>query len=212
MMKKALFYLTFACIAYIPQVQAQLGIKAGINLANEIKSFKGEDIAAGFSKENLTGYQIGLVYQIVPEKSGFGGDFGLLLSQKGYTFSDSISVIDAISEGYKEINYLEMPFNLRYRLKLGFIGFFGYGGLYAGYALNGKKVIETANTTEDINFNQIMNRVDVGYNLGAGVEFFKKIQFGAAWSQGLKNVAADPSTGSETALNRVFTVRLTYLF
>lgn len=211
-MKRVLFYLLFACFAFIPAAQAQLGIKAGINLANEIKSFRGEDLAAGFSRENLTGYQIGLVYQIVPEKSGFGGDFGLLLSQKGYTFSDSTSVVDAIREGYKEINYLEMPFNLRYRLKIGFLGVFGYGGLYAGYALNGRTVVETENTTDPIGFNQVMDRVDLGYNMGLGIEFFKKIQFGAAWSQGLKAAAPDPATSTNTSINRVFSVSLTYLF
>lgn len=211
-MKRVLFYLLFACIAFIPGAQAQLGIKAGINLANEIKSFSGEDLATGFSRENLTGYQIGLVYQIVPEKSGFGGDFGLLLSQKGYTFSDSISVIDVIREGYREINYLEAPFNLRYRLKVGFLGLFGYGGLYAGYALNGRTVVETENTTNPISFNEVMDRVDLGYNLGVGVEFFKKIQFGAAWSQGLKAAVPDPATSTDTSINRVFSVSLTYLF
>ena len=56
---------------------AQLGIRAGINLANEIKSFSNEDISAGFSTENLTGYHIGLVYQAMPQKSGLGGDLGI---------------------------------------------------------------------------------------------------------------------------------------
>jgi len=192
---------------------AQLGIRAGINLANEIKSFSNEDISAGFSTENLTGYHIGLVYQTMPQKSGLGGDFGLLLSQKGYTYNDSLSIANAVLQGYKEINYLEVPFNLRYRLKLAFLGIYGYGGLYTGYALNGKKVDETQNSTEEIGFQNFMNRLDFGYNLGVGVEFFRKIQLGATWSQGLKKIESTNSGTTEPeGINRVFSLNLTYLF
>lgn len=192
---------------------AQLGIRAGINLANEIKSFSNEDISAGLSTENLTGYHIGLVYQTMPQKSGLGGDMGILLSQKGYTYNDSLSIANAVLQGYKEINYLEVPFNLRYRLKLAFLGIYGYGGLYTGYALNGKKVDETQNSTEEIGFQNFMNRLDFGYNLGVGVEFFRKIQLGATWSQGLKKIESTNSGTTEPeGINRVFSVNLTYLF
>ena len=192
---------------------AQLGIRAGINLANEIKSFSNEDISAGFSTENLTGYHIGLIYQTMPQKSGLGGDFGLLLSQKGYTYNDSLSIANAVLQGYKEINYLEVPFNLRYRLKLAFLGIYGYGGLYTGYALNGKKVDETQNSTEEIGFQNFMNRLDFGYNLGVGVEFFRKIQLGATWSQGLKKIESTNSGTTEPeGINRIFSLNLTYLF
>ncbi|MBP8783476.1 MAG: outer membrane beta-barrel protein [Paludibacter sp.] len=192
---------------------AQLGIRAGINLANEIKSFSNEDISAGLSTENLTGYHIGLVYQTMPQKSGLGGDMGILLSQKGYTYNDSLSIANAVLQGYKEINYLEVPFNLRYRLKLAFLGIYGYGGLYTGYALNGKKVDETQNSTEEIGFQNFMNRLDFGYNLGVGVEFFRKIQLGATWSQGLKKIESTNSGTTEPeGINRVFSLNLTYLF
>ena len=192
---------------------AQLGIRAGINLANEIKSFSNEDISAGFSTENLTGDHIGLVNQAMPQKSGLGGDLGILLSQKGYTYNDSLSIANAVLQGYKEINYLEVPFNLRYRLKLAFLGLYGYGGLYTGYALNGKKVDETQNSTEEVSFQNFMNRLDFGYNIGVGVEFFRKIQLGATWSQGLKKIESTNSGTTEPeGINRVFSVNLTYLF
>lgn len=208
-------FLTIILIAFSAGTMlfAQLGIRAGINLANEIKSFSNEDISAGFSTENLTGYHIGLIYQTMPQKSGLGGDFGLLLSQKGYTYNDSLSIANAVLQGYKEINYLEVPFNLRYRLKLAFLGIYGYGGLYTGYALNGKKVDETQNSTEDIGFQNFMNRLDFGYNLGVGVEFFRKIQLGATWSQGLKKIESTNSGTTEPeGINRVFSLNLTYLF
>ncbi len=212
-MKRVFLIIILIAFSAGTMLFAQLGIRAGINLANEIKSFSNEDISAGFSTENLTGYHIGLVYQTMPQKSGLGGDFGLLLSQKGYTYNDSLSIANAVLQGYKEINYLEVPFNLRYRLKLAFLGIYGYGGLYTGYALNGKKVDETQNSTEEIGFQNFMNRLDFGYNLGVGVEFFRKIQLGATWSQGLKKIESTNSGTTEPeGINRVFSVNLTYLF
>ncbi len=212
-MKRVFLIATLIVFSAGTTLFAQLGIRAGINLANEIKSFSNEDISAGLSTENLTGYHIGLVYQTMPQKSGLGGDMGILLSQKGYTYNDSLSIANAVLQGYKEINYLEVPFNLRYRLKLAFLGIYGYGGLYTGYALNGKKVDETQNSTEEIGFQNFMNRLDFGYNLGVGVEFFRKIQLGATWSQGLKKIESTNSGTTEPeGINRVFSLNLTYLF
>lgn len=200
-----LFFLTSS-------LYAQIGIKAGINLANQIKSLSSQDIADGFNRENLTGYQVGLVYQLNPRKSGIGAEIGILASQKGFSFSDSTSVANNVLRGYHEINYIELPLNLRYRIKLGFLGVYGYGGLYGGYALNGKHVIETENTASDIGFKEMMDRADYGYNVGLGLEFFNKIQFGVNWSQGIKNTNTENDTAEDFTRNRVFSIGLTYLF
>ncbi len=192
---------------------AQLGIKAGVNMANEIKSFSQQAIADGFSSKNLTGYQIGLTYQAMPKNSGLGCEVGVLLSQKGSAFSDT-TFIATIKQGYRELNYVEVPFNLRYRLTLGFIGVYGTAGIYGGYALSGKTVDEMSNNIQGETFNSFMDHVDYGYNLGAGVELFKKIQLGATWSRGLKNTAGTNAglPTPTTASNRVFSVNLVYLF
>lgn len=188
---------------------SQLGIKGGVNLANEIKSFNGKDIAAGFSTDNLAGYQLGLVYQYIPRKTGFGFETGLLVSQKGYSYEDSTTTTGILKQGYKEINYLELPLNLRYRLALNFCGIFGFGGLYAGYALYGHNVVETDNITENIAFENTNQHIDYGYNLGAGIEFFRKIQFTLSWSQGIKNISKN---NSPVLNNRVFSAGMTYIF
>jgi hypothetical protein len=194
---------------------AQLGIKAGVNMANEIKSFNQADIAAGFNSNNLTGYQIGLVYQAMPKQSGLGVEIAGLLTQKGSTFRFTDNISSSIIEGYKELNYLEVPLNLRYRLSLGIIAAYGFAGIYGGYALSGKVVDETNNVPTSLTFNDLVSRLDYGYNVGAGVELFKKIQLGATWSQGIKNTITN--TGVEpvdptSALNRVMSINLVYLF
>ena len=194
---------------------AQLGIKAGINMANEIKSFSQADINAGFYSTNLTGYQFGIVYQKMPKKNGFGVEIGALLSQKGSSFSyDSIDITSSNKEGYRELNYLEVPLNLRYRLTFGFIGIYGFGGVYGGYTLNGKTVNEKDNTTSEETFLNLPDRIDYGYNFGVGIELFKKIQLGGTLSQGLKNTVSSIFNlpQPKTATNRVASVNLVYMF
>ena len=183
-------------------------------MANEIKSFTQSNIASAFSSNNLTGYQIGLVYQIMPKKSGFGVEVGALLSQKGSSFSDSSSVADVIKQGYRELSYVEVPLNLRYRLTLGFIGIYGIAGVYGCYALSGKTVDEIANVVQNETFQSFMDHVDYGFNLGAGLELFKKVQLGTAWSQGVRNTSFTNTLIPipSFATNRVFTINLVYLF
>ena len=195
---------------------AQFGIKAGINIANEINSFSDAGIRAGFNTTHLSGYQIGLVYQIMPKSSGFGVDTGVSISQKGSTFSnsDSTNVTNFIKQGYKELNYLEVPLNVRYRLSLGGVAMYGFGGLYGGYMLNGKAVDESTNDIQKETYSDFIDHVDYGYNIGAGVELFKKVQLGATWSQGLKNTSvtfAGLPTPIKTT-NRVYSINLVYLF
>ena len=213
-MKCKLFLSLVAMLFCATGLFAQLGIKAGINIANEINSYSQSDIKAGFHSTNLTGYQIGLVYQAMPKESGLGIEIGALLSQKGSTFSDSTHIDNVIKQGYKELNYLELPLNLRYHMSFGLFGVYGFGGLYGGYALSCKTVDETTNNSQKEAFTTFKEHVDYGYNVGAGVELFNKVQFGATLSQGLKNTSTTivgvPTP--TTATNRVYSVNLVYLF
>lgn len=192
--------------------QAQLGIRAGVNMANEIKSFTQGSISEAFSSENLTGYHIGIMHQSVPEKSGFGGDIAMLFSQKGSSYTDATDANNPIV-GYRELNYFEMPFNVRYQLRLGFATFYASSGLYAAYFLSGKDVAQ--NAAQSLLIDAFVDRLDFGYSFGGGVELFRKIQLGASWSRGLRsNNAAYTSTSSgiATSQNNVFSINLGYLF
>ncbi len=208
---------------------AQLGIKAGVNMANELHSFDSEAIAAGFQSDNLTGYHIGLVYQLNPRRTGFGFDVGALLSQKGGTFNmPSSDIIGSVIKGYHEVNFIEMPVNLRFRVRLGgAVGLFATGGVYGAYALKGKTVFESdvATLLHEESFDKMMDRLDYGYSYGGGIEFMRKIQIGVNFSQGLQKRDANKSLvdkiTSESGgfvpnlqvqnTSKVFSVSLTYL-
>lgn len=213
-MKCKLFSLLVVLLFCATGLFAQLGIKAGVNIASEINSYHPSDIRAGFNSTSLTGYQIGVVYQAISRKTGLGFEVGALLSQKGSTFGDTTKTDNLIKQGYKELNYLEVPLNLRYHLSFGLIGVYGFGGIYGGYALSGKTVDESTNDTRNAAYSSMKDHLDYGYNFGAGVELFKKIQFGATLSQGLKNTstAIVGLPTPDTTTNRVYTVNLVYLF
>ena len=212
---KSRYIFVFALLLFCSLgLSAQLGIKAGVNMANELKSFDSGNSQSGFSSNNLTGYQIGLTYQLMPSHSGLGCEIGALLSQKGSSFNDSTNLVNSIKQGYSELNYLEVPFNLRYRLSIGLIGIYGTAGIYAGYALNGKTVNESTSETLNQAYPEFTDHLDYGYNFGGGLELFRKIQFGATWSKGLKNTATTiaglPIPTKST--NKVFSINLVYLF
>jgi len=202
--RNILIFILFICSHTL---FAQFGIRAGINSANQIQSLNHQAISNGFSTNNLTGYQIGVIYQAMPKKSGLGFEVGALISQKGSSI-DSTGI--AFSD--KELNYLEVPFNLRYRLSLGFLGIYGVAGVYGGYELSGQTTNYISKTTQQDMLAGFMDHVDYGYNLGCGLEFLKKIQLGLNWSQGLKNNTAANLQTSTNPTNRVYTVNLVYLF
>jgi hypothetical protein len=216
---KSRYIFVFALLLFCSLgLSAQLGIKAGVNMANELKSFSSDNPHNGFSSNNLTGYQIGLIYQFMPAQSGLGCELGALLSQKGSSFNDSDSTNASIGyfikQGYSELNYLEVPFCFRYRLSLGLVGVYGTAGIYAGYALNGKTVNESTSVAVNRKYPEFIDHLDYGYNFGGGLELFRKIQFGATWSQGLKNTATTivgPPVPTKS-INKVFSINLVYLF
>lgn len=209
---------------------AQFGIRGGVNMANELHSFSQEAVSAAFQGENLTGYQAGLVYEFNPRKSGLGFEIGALLSQKGGIFRmDSADIVQSFIKGYREINYVEVPMNIRLRLNFGgVLGLYGTAGVYGAYALKGKTVFESdiATLIQEDTFDSFMNRIDYGYSYGGGVELLRKIQLGLQWSRGLqkkdtnKNILdkiTSESSGTVPNLtakstSNVFSVTLTYLF
>lgn len=211
---------------------AQFGIRGGVNMANEIHSFDNEAIHAAFQGDNLTGYQVGLVYEFNQKKNGLGLGFevGALLSQKGGVFKmDSASVVQSMIKGYHEINYVEVPLNFRLNLNMGgVVGIYGTAGIYGAYALKGKTVFESdiATLIYEESFDSFMDRIDYGYSYGAGIELVRKLQIGLQWSQGLqkrdanKSILDKISTESggiapnltAKSTSKAFSVTLTYLF
>ncbi|PIF02443.1 MAG: hypothetical protein CR965_00885 [Paludibacter sp.] len=211
---------------------SQLGIRVGVNMANQIKHFGKDDLKKSFSNDNLTGFQVGLIYSM-NRSSGLGFEVGALLAQKGGMFDidDSSSAIDNAIEGYKEINYFEVPLNLKYKMNIiDPVSVFGVAGLYGGFAITEVSKVKTKidDLKKSRDFDDFADRIDYGFNLGFGVELIEKIQIAFNWSQALQKKNPDkkffkkmqdggfignalhPNVEPKST-NRVFSVSLTYL-
>lgn len=216
MQSKRLLISLFISILAL-QAFARIGIKAGVNMANEIRSFRQEDLISDFQSENITGFQIGLVFQHTYKDSGFSSEIGALFSQKGSTFKFTNNITESLIEGYNELNYIEIPLNIRYTLSMGTLGIYGFGGMYAGYMLTGKMHDESENEIFSMKFSTFADQLDFGYNFGVGIELLEKIQLGVTWSRGLKtNSKFEFDKAQEPKLpyskNSLYSVNLVYMF
>jgi len=217
MTTKRSFLLLFVAIFFSSQLFAKFGIKAGVNISSEIRSWK--DIE-NISLDNLSGFHVGLIGQIPFSKkaSGFGMEIGAFFSQKGsfFSFVEDENLPNTITKAYNELNYAEVPLNLRYTLSLGVVGIYGSAGMYAGYMFNGKTVDETAKEVSKMNFSEFTDKLDYGCTLGVGIEILRKIQIGATWSRGLKinqtPIRINALNEIFDSQNSTFSVGLAYLF
>ncbi len=51
---------------------SQIGVRVGVNMANEIRDFGVDNVKKSFDSKNLTGFQVGLIYQANPSNSCLG--------------------------------------------------------------------------------------------------------------------------------------------
>jgi hypothetical protein len=240
-MKKLFILLVFVGgLVTSGYAQVKLGIKLGVNMANEISSFDKEGLEAAFQKDNLMGLTAGPSAEFIIPKVNLGLETGILFSQKGANFDYDIdNATDAYHiqlKGYKNSNYFEVPVNVKW--KFGFGSFKGYlaGGPYFGYALGSKVIVESA--VDVLNNNQSIDALvretaispeetDWGFNIGAGIEFFRTLQLGVNYGFGLKNTTRQKAmdailTGTSysyapgdldlSSQNRVFSIILSYYF
>jgi len=185
-MKKAFFILVLSIIfTGTSFAQVKLGLTAGLNISTLSMSEKNE-VDWGY----LAGFQGGLLidcgitnnFSIIPE---------LLISQRGaFLWVEEVDNSDNYIKNYFTINYLQVPLNLTYKIKLGKSAkFLLFAGPYVGYALS-------ASTETEISYNGLkesekekveigpdedqLKALDYGVNIGTGVQFgkiFLKVQY-----------------------------------
>ncbi|HNZ61713.1 MAG: PorT family protein [Paludibacteraceae bacterium] len=208
-MKKKICLLGCFLFFFVIDLFSQFSIQGGINRASEIYVENSASETNLLALKNLTGYNIGILYQT--PQNGWGIATGISLSQKG-----SIINSDSLTDVYRQFSYLEIPLHVRYSFCFGDIGLFGFGGVYGAYALNGQKISETleSRSKENFTYPDFKNHIDYGYTFGAGIQFFKKIQIQATWNQGLKNLTNYLNGEKEvfSTKNKIFSVNLSYLF
>lgn len=176
MMKHVSYFLGLLLTLLLTQTAtAQLGIKAGINLAS-LSEEPAESSIQDFEEESILGFQAGLVAEI-PVSEAFAIQPELLWVQKG-----GRRLYELAGSSYEQrvtYNYVQVP--VLAKVKAGEtdgsgLGLYFFGGPFVGYALDGKveqDLTVAGVTTEsefDIEFddNDNQRRIDWGATFGLG--------------------------------------------
>ncbi len=190
------YALAIAVLLMGTMTWAQVGIKAGINLAS-LSQDPDEATYEDYKAKSILGFQGGLTVELP-----IGGPFAIqpefLFIQKGgkseYIINENNKLMTSVT-----YNYVEVPVLLK--LKLGSTdgdgaGFYLIGGPFVGYSLTGKvkqelTVLGQTTTSEesidytDEDFNE--KRLDWGTSFGAGIHL-GKLFIDARYNLGINNL------------------------
>jgi hypothetical protein len=166
--KKVFIGILLIMVAVSTHAQLHFGLKGGLNIASVKFS---EDF---LNAENVTGFHIGPLLELMIPYTGIGFDAAILYSQKGlYTQRKSIST-----------DYIDIPVNLKWKVGLPVIKGYLSAGPYASLCINGSDVWDIPGSVKT----EIENKTfAAGLNFGAGVEVFGSLQVGFTYGLGLTN-------------------------
>lgn len=162
-MKKLLVIVASLLLAV--NAHAQFGVIAGItSSSSDMKTAIGEI-------QNITQYHAGITYKI-----GFGNFFAvqpsLIYNMKGAKLAD----IAGSGELDYKTGYIELP--LQFQVGFGFgdaLRIYGLAEPFVGYAIS-NSVSGGEKTTPQQTWENVKNKAEYGFSLGAGVELIKHVQ------------------------------------
>lgn len=179
-------------------VQAQVGLKAGVNFSNMLFE---EDEASieDLARNGATNFTAGLTF-ILPLSDAVAIQPELLYAQKGGSSTYSFAGVETTNE--LKYNYLDIPLLLR--LSLGDthgegLGIYLNGGPYVAYAFSGKSITETPLGTVETEFTfddvDDQKRIDYGFALGGGLTL-GNLFFDVRYNRGTNNLLDDDADNS----------------
>ncbi len=197
------FFLTLALVIsfLIPQGQAQVAIKAGVNIASISESASLEAYES-LKNNSVLGLQAGVSFDL-GLSSMFTIQPELLFIQKGgkstYVFNADNKIVSRLYYNYVEVPVLA---KLKFYKEDGG-GFYLLGGPFVGLAISGKTKTTTTllgNTTtseKDFNFDnddeaERQRRTDWGVSFGGGVKFGHTF-LDVRYNLGINNLLDDDS-------------------
>ena len=184
---KKLLTLVFAFIALSTISNAQIGIKAGLNLASISASSEDGDI----EPDNTIAFHIGATYAVtINENMSFRP--GALFSVKGYkvNFGNNLEFKGTYS-------YIEIPLDFVY--KTGALDI--HSGPYLGLLMSAK--------IEDEDVKEELESLDYGLNFGLTYNINTNIGVGLNYGLGLANTSKNPADG-ESIKNKVIGISIVY--
>ena len=151
-------------IAVPAKSQIKFGIKGGLNISSVHFN---KDLVG---KDNVTGFNIGPMVEVMAPIMGVGFDAAILYSQKG---------IGVKSEKDIKNDYIDVPVNLKWKFGLPIIKGYLAAGPYVGFRVGGDKIwnvlgeqIKAKNFSAGLNFGvgaELISHLQVGINYGLGL-------------------------------------------
>jgi hypothetical protein len=188
MNRKLVLFLHVLLVCCIAKSQSSYGIKAGINLADQVKIFSIPQVPASSPETRpFIGYQVGVFYKTKP-KNGFSfsmeTNFSVIGSSRILISPDWNSY-----DTHEKLGYIELPLLLQYTVhKMVYLGI----GPSIGFKLF-SKITHYQNNSYNISGYQTF---DAAANFLAGIRISKKFDANIRYSHGLVNILKDPDASS----------------
>ena len=195
-MKKFLLVL-MSCVALSASAQTKLvrfGVEGGLNV-NKM-SFS-ENL---FASENRCGFFVGPKMYVKIPLVGLGADAAVLYSLNGASKVDNNGDVHN-----KNLSYFEIPVNLRYD-----VSFLKIAGAYVA---TGPQYNIALNSMDALNYVGMTRRSSWGWNVGAGLKLWDKLQFGVTYTipvSGLNSDTYKDAIGN--VKQKTVQVRVAYIF
>ena len=179
----------------------RFGIKPGLN----VNKLHLSDYKANLNSDNQCGFTAGVMTEFTVPVVGIGFDLSLM-----YTHMNN-EIKEGINEGAVGKNFLEIPLNLKYKFNIPVINSIIRPMVYTGPTMALKL---DKSTFEGIS----TKTVQMGWNLGLGLELFKHLQVSGGYTFGINNVAKkipgvnNMNIGDIKVKNNYWTITAAYLF
>jgi hypothetical protein len=152
--------------------QIHFGIKGGVNISSV-------HFSSGIvSSDNITGFSIGPMLEIMAPYTGVGVDVAVLYSQKGMGMVNDKPGSDLTTD------YIDVPVNFKWKFGIPVIKGYFAAGPYIGIKVDGEKVWDIPNV---VGGKIETKSFGAGLNFGLGAEVFERLQVGFTYGLGLTN-------------------------
>jgi hypothetical protein len=146
----------------------RLGVKGGLNVAS-VKF--GKEV---FATDNLTGFHLGPILEVMTPLPGIGFDGAVLFTQKG---------MKVRNRGEMKNNFIEVPVNLKWKMVLPLVKPYLAAGPYAEFRVAGDR----ESVFSDIKTQIKSKSFGAGLNFAAGAEILSLLQISVNYNLGLTN-------------------------
>lgn len=204
--KSFFLFAALSAAAFLPQANAQVGIKAGVNLAT-ISQNESDGDYSDYTRNSVTGFMGGLTFDL-GVSDAFSIQPEVLFIQKGGKATYKLDDNNKFESRYY-YNYLDIPVlgKLKfYDAENSGPGFYFVAGPYIGLAMGGKTVTEATtlgvvNKSEDkyvfdnSTARERAKRLDYGLSFGGGVKI-SRLLLDVRYTVGLNNVSDNDALNS----------------